>query len=107
MLFFLLINVKMPTIVGILTFMSMKNFMLNELSMKKSFITSGPDLFGKRINLICIPKEHKKYDQKEELTKQMCNPACTATQFDQCPFLCCLLHHCACINNFLNNLSNF
>ena len=29
MLFFLLINVKMPTIVGILTFMSRKNFMLN------------------------------------------------------------------------------
>ena len=29
MLFFLLINVKMPTFVGILTFMSRKNFMLN------------------------------------------------------------------------------
>ena len=29
MLFFLLINVKMPTIVGILTFMSRKNSMLN------------------------------------------------------------------------------
>ena len=29
MLFFLLINVKMPTIVGILTFMSSKNFMLS------------------------------------------------------------------------------
>ena len=29
MLSFLLINVKMPTIVGILTFMSRKNFMLN------------------------------------------------------------------------------
>ena len=29
MLFFLLINDKMPTIVGILTFMSRKNFMLN------------------------------------------------------------------------------
>ena len=28
-LFFLLINVKMPTIFGILTFMSRKNFMLN------------------------------------------------------------------------------
>ena len=29
MLFFPLINVKMPTIVGILTFMSWKNFMLS------------------------------------------------------------------------------
>ena len=69
--FFLLINVKMPTIVGILTFMNMKNSiislsepkkMLNfqcflnlrtfkiscstELSMKKSFITSGLGLMG-------------------------------------------------------------
>ena len=35
----MLINVKMPTIVGILTFMSR-----TELSMK-SFITSGPDQF--------------------------------------------------------------
>ena len=34
-LFFPLINVKMPTFVGILTFMSRKNFMLIELSMKK------------------------------------------------------------------------
>ena len=42
MLFFLLINVKMPTIVGILTFMSKKNFMLNSVEHEKSFITSGP-----------------------------------------------------------------
>ena len=42
MLFFLLINVKMPTIVGILTFMSRKNFMLNSVEHEKSFITSGP-----------------------------------------------------------------
>ena len=34
-------NVKMPTIVGILTFKSMMNFIL---SIKKSFITSGPVL---------------------------------------------------------------
>ena len=33
--FILLINVKMPTIVGILTFMSMINFLPVELSMKK------------------------------------------------------------------------
>ena len=66
MKFFLLINVKMPTIVGILTFMSGKNsildlseakkgesfdililmsiynFMLNSVEHEKSFITSGP-----------------------------------------------------------------
>ena len=51
MLFFLLINVKMPTIVGILTFMGRKNSCSIELSMKKSFVTSGPD-FGKVTCLI-------------------------------------------------------
>ena len=43
MLFFPLINVKMPTIVGILTFMSRKNFMLSQVGHEKSLITSGPD----------------------------------------------------------------
>ena len=38
----MLINVKMPTIVGILTFMSRKNCMLNSVEHEKSFITSGP-----------------------------------------------------------------
>ena len=42
MLFFLLINVEMPTTVGILTFMSRKHFMLNSVEHEKSFITSGP-----------------------------------------------------------------
>ena len=42
MLFFPLIHVKMPTIVGILTYMSGKNFMLNWVEHEKSFITSGP-----------------------------------------------------------------
>ena len=40
----MLINVKMPTIVGILTFMSRKILCSAELSMKKSFITSEPGL---------------------------------------------------------------
>ena len=42
MLFLQLINVKMPTVVGILTFMSRKKFMLNLVEHEKSFITSGP-----------------------------------------------------------------
>ena len=46
MLFFPLTNVKMPTIVGILTFMSGENFMLNLVEHEKSFITSGPGLLG-------------------------------------------------------------
>ena len=33
----------MPTIVGILTFKSMINFVLNWVEYKKSFITSGAD----------------------------------------------------------------
>ena len=45
MLFFLLMHVKMPTIVGILTFMSRKNFMRNRVEHEKSFIPSGPYLF--------------------------------------------------------------
>ena len=44
MLFFLLINVKMPTIVGILTFMNGKNFVLSWVEHEKSFITSGHDI---------------------------------------------------------------
>ena len=40
MLFLLLINVKMPTFVGILTFMSRKNSC--SIEHKKHFITSGP-----------------------------------------------------------------
>ena len=43
MLIFLLIDVKMPTTVGILIFMSRKNFMLNCIEHEKSFITSGLD----------------------------------------------------------------
>ena len=44
MLFFLFINVKMPTIVGSLTFISRKNLKLNRVKHEKSFITLGPDL---------------------------------------------------------------
>ena len=42
MLFFLLINVKMPTFVGILTFMSRKIFMLSWVQHEISFISSEP-----------------------------------------------------------------
>ena len=37
----MLINVKMPTIVGILTFMIVVNFMLSSVEYEKSFITSS------------------------------------------------------------------
>ena len=40
---FLLINVKMPIIIGVLTFMSRKNFMLNCVEHENGFITSDPE----------------------------------------------------------------
>ena len=42
----MLINDKMPTIVGILTFMSKINFVFSQVEYEKSFIPviSGPDL---------------------------------------------------------------
>ena len=49
MLFFPLINIKMPTIVGILTFMSRKIFMLSLVEHKNSFITSGPGFRSPRL----------------------------------------------------------
>ena len=41
--FILLINAKMPTIVGILTFISRIIFVLSRVEHGKSVITSGPD----------------------------------------------------------------
>ena len=56
--FILPINVKMPTIVGILTFMSMINFMPNLLEHGKSFINSGPSLAKDSSHLLC--SNHKR-----------------------------------------------
>ena len=47
----MLINVKMPTIVDILTFMSRINSCSAELSIQKSIITSGPCV----LYVLCIP----------------------------------------------------
>ena len=44
MLFFLLVNVKMPTVIGILTFKSRKNSMLSLVEHAIFFMTCGPDL---------------------------------------------------------------
>ena len=53
--FIMLINIKMPTIVGILIFMSMINFVLSWVEYEKSFITSGTGLllFSSEIRLPC------------------------------------------------------
>ena len=52
--FILLIKVKMPTIVGILTFMSRINLVLSRVECEKSFITSGPELLS--ISIQCVWK---------------------------------------------------
>ena len=49
--FIMLINIKMPTIVGFLTFMSRINFVLSLVEYKKSFITLGPGFL--RLLLYC------------------------------------------------------
>ena len=42
-IFIILLNVKMPTFVGILTFMSMINFILSLVELEKGYITSSLD----------------------------------------------------------------
>ena len=58
----MLINVKMPMIVGILTFMSRINFMLRSVEYEKSFMTSGPgSVFGVsdqvKLKQVCLATE--------------------------------------------------
>ena len=47
MKFFLLRNIRMPTTVVILIFISRKNFMLNWVEYEKCFITSDPEYFSR------------------------------------------------------------
>ena len=42
----LLINMKMPTIVGIFIFINRENFMLSSVEHEKSFITLGPAIMA-------------------------------------------------------------
>ena len=60
--FILLINVKMPTIVGILTFMSRINFMLSWVENEKSFITSGPWFLSDSVEK---PKDRFSHDKAQ------------------------------------------
>ena len=46
MLFFMFINVKMPTIIGILTFMSMKSFMLSKVEREKFYNLGARNSFN-------------------------------------------------------------
>ena len=54
----MLINVKMPTIVGILTLMSMMDFFSVEMSVKKSCITPEPVFVLLEILKTCKTERH-------------------------------------------------
>ena len=56
--FIMLINVKMPTILGILTFMSRTNFVLSLVKHEKGFITLGPDNFVPHIFFFILTKTY-------------------------------------------------
>ena len=64
MLFFLLINVKMSAIVGILTILGRKNFLLNRVEHENLFITSGtnPHIFYMKQKM--FRKQHHFMNQK-------------------------------------------
>ena len=59
MLFFLLINVKMPTVVGILTFMSRKTFTQAELSMNIFYNLGG------RVFIVRIYKAYRSRESED------------------------------------------
>ena len=63
--FSMLINVKMPTIVGILTFMSMINFVLSWVEHEKSFIASGPGQDQHSPVWWCFREVHALYRKKK------------------------------------------
>ena len=46
--------VKMPTIVGILTFMCRINFVLSRVEHEKSFITSGPGFLASMLKFLVL-----------------------------------------------------
>ena len=68
MRFFLLINVKMPTIVGILTFMSKKNFMLSSVEHEIFFSSVEHEIFfmklGPDLGNVCVPGSSVEINQE-------------------------------------------
>ena len=80
--FILLINVKMPTIVGILTFMSRINFMLSSVEHEKSLITSGPGLTA--------GSKFCENSLKDDRVSPSCRSGCL--QFNSTPRMACVAH---------------
>ena len=76
----MLINVKMPTTVGILTFMSMINFMLSVVEHEQSFLTSEPGLVNLRLHqLLYISGEslHRKARYEPNILQKFKLVACS------------------------------
>ena len=62
----MLLNVKMPTTVGILTFMSRINFLCSvELIMNKSFITSGPGFSEDSLQVLLLITIANSFDPEQ------------------------------------------
>ena len=57
----MLMNINMPSLIGIFIFISRDNFMLSSAEQENSFITSGPGL-----NTEIKIKEHSKARQKND-----------------------------------------
>ena len=85
-LFFLLINVKTPTNVGTLIFISREKFMLCWVEHEKSFITSGPDLSEKERTIISLlsPKCHSLKSGPEIIKLFSCS---TPTEYLSCSLM--------------------
>ena len=66
----MLINVKIPTIVGILTFMSRINFVLSCVEHEKK-ITSGPGLILSNVKLKPMFKQHAQ--ESQDLKMEFCS----------------------------------
>ena len=68
--FIMLINVKMPTIFGILTFMSRINFVPSWVEHEKSFITSVPDQDPKQFDILIAIVFPKEFFEKVKIWKK-------------------------------------
>ena len=84
--FIMLINAKMPTIVGILTFMSSIKFVLSSVEHGKSFITSGLVFVYRFMLRICFAR-HLPFQQDflPEMEHEVPD-----RQADMCKFTVCV-----------------
>ena len=73
----LVINVKMPRIVGILTLMSRINYLLSRVQHEKGFITTGPEVIQQNY----FPIDSKALQSLREA------PSCVIAIFDRIVFV--------------------